>query len=170
MRDDLESVLALQPDHDLSYTPPMRRRFELITRTIPQWLRDRADAWDSTGGHRVDASDGKGKRALVPWVRVYDPDRSPAPTTGWYVVYLFAADGSRVYLALMQGTSAVETPLPSAVLRGRAAEARKRSAPRLAQRRDLVAGLDLGSSAKRPRSCADGTVEAAGRRRGQRGG
>lgn len=167
MRDDLESVLACQPEHDSTYTPAMRRRFELITRSIPRQLRDQADAWDATGRHRVEASDGKGRRALVPWVRVFDPDWSSAPTTGWYVVYLFAASGQRVYLALIQGASAFDRPVQSVLLRDRAAEARSRLTSRLAERPDLVTTLDLASSAKRPRSYVDGTVAAFVYERGQ---
>jgi hypothetical protein len=49
---------------------------------------------------------------------------------GFYVVYLFAADGSRVYLSLNQGTSefrsnAMRPILDSALLQARAAEARQ---------------------------------------------
>jgi hypothetical protein len=33
------------------------------------------------------------------------PEWSPKATEGWYVVYLFAADGSAVFLSLNQGTT-----------------------------------------------------------------
>lgn len=39
------------------------------------------------------------------WVRVFEPAFSPRATEGFYLVYLFAADGSAVYLSLNQGTS-----------------------------------------------------------------
>ena len=41
----------------------------------------------------------------VPWVRIYDPQHAPTAQSGFYVVLLFAADGSSVYLSLNQGTS-----------------------------------------------------------------
>jgi MoxR-like ATPase len=53
----------------------------------------------------VRGSNGKGNSAKVPWVRVFDPKQSPSPTAGWYVVLLFAADGSKVALSLNQGVT-----------------------------------------------------------------
>ncbi len=41
----------------------------------------------------------------VPWIRIYDPQHAPTAQNGFYVVLLFAADGSSVYLSLNQGTS-----------------------------------------------------------------
>jgi len=41
----------------------------------------------------------------VPWVRIFDPEHAPTAQTGFYIVLLFAADGSAVYLSLNQGTS-----------------------------------------------------------------
>jgi hypothetical protein len=41
----------------------------------------------------------------VPWVRIFDPEHAPTAQSGFYVVLLFAADGSSVYLSLNQGTS-----------------------------------------------------------------
>jgi hypothetical protein len=50
---------------------------------------------------------GIGTVAEVPWIGIY-PTGSPATAqVGFYVVYLFAADGSRVYLSLNQGTEKV---------------------------------------------------------------
>jgi len=41
----------------------------------------------------------------VPWVRIFDPEHAPTAQNGFYVVLLFAADGSAVFLSLNQGTS-----------------------------------------------------------------
>lgn len=65
----------------------------------------------------------------VPWVRVYSKEYAPTAMSGFYLVYLFAADGSRVYLSLNQGTSewrsgAMRPINDRNVLLGRAAEAR----------------------------------------------
>jgi hypothetical protein len=43
--------------------------------------------------------------SAVPWVRIYSPTYAPTAQEGIYLTYLFAADGSRVYLSLMHGTS-----------------------------------------------------------------
>jgi len=53
----------------------------------------------------VQASNGAGNYAMVPWVRLFDIRMSPNARTGWYIVLLFAKDGQRVYLSLNQGTS-----------------------------------------------------------------
>lgn len=65
----------------------------------------------------------------VAWVRVFSKECSPRALEGFYLVYLFAADGSRVYLSLNQGTSewrsgAMRPINDRRVLVGRAAEAR----------------------------------------------
>lgn len=65
----------------------------------------------------------------VPWVRVFDPEHAPTAQNGFYVVLLFAADGSAVYLSLNQGTSefrsnAMRPILNDDVLLNRAAVAR----------------------------------------------
>jgi MrcB-like, N-terminal domain len=54
---------------------------------------------------RVQGKDGTGMKTEVPWTRIYSASRSPKPTRGWYLVYLFSATGDRVYLSLNQGTT-----------------------------------------------------------------
>jgi len=65
----------------------------------------------------------------VPCVRVFDPEHAPTAQSGFYVVLLFAADGSAVFLSLNQGTSefrsnAMRPILSDDVLLNRAAMAR----------------------------------------------
>lgn len=47
----------------------------------------------------------KSNYSPVPWIRIFDPQHAPTAQNGFYVVLLFAADGSSVYLSLNQGTS-----------------------------------------------------------------
>ncbi|WP_231933732.1 MrcB family domain-containing protein [Micromonospora coxensis] len=47
----------------------------------------------------------RGSYGPVPWVRMFSKLYAPSAQEGYYLAYLFAADGSRVYLSLMQGTS-----------------------------------------------------------------
>lgn len=66
----------------------------------------------------------------VAWIRIYSPDHAPTAHDGYYLVYLFAADGSRLYLSLQQGTSefranAMRPIRDPARLRRRAAEGRQ---------------------------------------------
>ncbi|MGK5675145.1 MrcB family domain-containing protein [Micromonospora sp. URMC 106] len=53
----------------------------------------------------VDGGGRRGSYGPVPWVRIFSKRYAPTAQEGFYLVYLFAADGSRVYLSLMQGTS-----------------------------------------------------------------
>jgi hypothetical protein len=43
--------------------------------------------------------------APIAFLRIFDPNHSPKATSGYYVVYLFAADGSSVFACLGHGTS-----------------------------------------------------------------
>lgn len=61
---------------------------------------------DAADGLLVVGSPGKGNFAEIPWIAVFDPTVTSSATRGYYVVYLFAADGSRISLSLNQGTTA----------------------------------------------------------------
>lgn len=103
VRDELKRVLDAQPNFSAAKSPEMdeRRGALFAARDL---LRDllAVQAWAK--GLEVDAKDGTGSRSRVPWIRVYDPTRSPTPTAGYYVVFLFLADGEGVYLSVNQGT------------------------------------------------------------------
>ena len=53
------------------------------------------------------ASAGRSAFANVPWIGVFDTVVTRSAQRGYYVVYLFAADGSRVHLSLVVGTASV---------------------------------------------------------------
>lgn len=55
----------------------------------------------------VKGSAGAGNWADVPWIAVFDPKVTESATRGYYVVYLFSADGADVHLSLNQGATAV---------------------------------------------------------------
>lgn len=87
----------------------------------------------------------------VPWLRVYVPKYSPGATDGFYIVYLFSADGSAVYLSLNQGTSEWRTgkmrPLrDDAELRARAAAARLALSTWQSPMLGAASTIDLASS------------------------
>lgn len=50
----------------------------------------------------VDASPGKGNWAHVPWVSIFDPKITTSARVGYYPVFLFSSNGSRLYLSLNQ--------------------------------------------------------------------
>ena len=51
---------------------------------------------------------GKGQWATVPWIAVLDKNLTTTVSKGVYIVYLFCADGSGVYLTLNQGTGGIK--------------------------------------------------------------
>ena len=97
----MQRVLDLQSHHTSTNTELMQERGLLIRETIPHAVK----AWVSHDGWEVEGSDGAGRKSRVPWVRVHDKERSPSAQSGWYVVFLFAYDGSLVALSLNQGTT-----------------------------------------------------------------
>ncbi|MGW4116062.1 MrcB family domain-containing protein [Actinosynnema sp. NPDC004786] len=167
MREVLQGVLDAQPHFTAHYTDEMRRRGELVRHHMTAWLRARLPDLRavSVDDLDIDASDGIGRRAEIPWARVHSTSRSPRPRDGWYVVYLFDARGDSVYLALMQGTTTwngntpVDRPFPE--LRARSHRARTALADHLAARPDLRHAITLkGTQGKRARGYEHGTVAA----------
>jgi MoxR-like ATPase len=75
-------------------------RNELIEKRSPAFLRKLLPP-----GLQADGGAQTGSEAEVPWVRVFSPERAPSAQEGWYAVYLFSADGSAAFLALMQGVT-----------------------------------------------------------------
>jgi|GEM_PF-4512079 len=97
----------------------------------------------------VEASDGTGLKARVPWIRVFSRSRSPSATRGWYLVYLFAADGSAVYLSLNQGTTIAEAGYrnrPTEFLQQRVRWALEALAGRMPVSSRTVSSIDLRDS------------------------
>jgi hypothetical protein len=57
---------------------------------------------DSTK-YKISASAGNGQWAVIPWLSIYDRKITESAQEGYYIVYLFTADLSGVYLSLNQG-------------------------------------------------------------------
>lgn len=110
MHDIVEEVLLLQTAWTSTLTPEMDRRGQLVRRDGASWLRDRLDEITIAVGKPIDdmsvqGRDGTGPKSELPWLRLYSSSRSPSATVGWYVVYLFEAEGNVAYLSLNQGTT-----------------------------------------------------------------
>lgn len=155
MRAFLRDVLLLQPQWSSKNTPAMQERGRLVRHDVAGWLRDQLPALRRNvpiepADWKVQPSDGTGNKNEIPWVRVHSASRSRSATEGWYVVYLFDAQGDRVYLSLMQGTSTWVNgefqPRPRAELRERARLMREVLAPWLLARADLVDTIELKAS------------------------
>lgn len=102
----VQEVLELQPHFTPRASPAMQRRRGLVLSISDRFGETLAQAGDHIS--QVKGSNGVGNNAKVPWVRVFDPAQSPQPTLGWYVVLLFASDGSAAYLSLNQGVTKLD--------------------------------------------------------------
>lgn len=88
----------------------MQHRGHLIRHTLPDQLRELRPSLAAAMGDFGDDADAQGKdnmgrMAHIPWVRWFSKSRSPRATKGWYLVYLFHADGSGVSLCLSHGST-----------------------------------------------------------------
>lgn len=110
MRELFQAVLELQLQHSSQNTPEMIERGKLIRDAIPAEMRE----WSAAKGPallpfrgrlNVQGRDGTGLKTFVPWVRIHSPEMSPSAQRGWYVVYLFRADGSGVALCISHGST-----------------------------------------------------------------
>lgn len=110
LSDQLEQVLVLQKEYNSERTLAMDKRGLMIRRDIPSLLKDMLRgplqekslhdfSWD------VEGRDATGKKARIPWVRVFDKRFSQRATFGWYLVYLFDGIGQTVFLTLMRGAT-----------------------------------------------------------------
>jgi len=124
LRDLIEQVLQLQPKYAKRRSPTMEQRGELLI-AIENKLKEFTHASRIVNGCQT--GNGEGFYAHVPWVRLHDQALSPNSKIGWYIVLLFARDGSSVYWSLNQGTD--DHPIRS--IRQRVAEARKKLANQL---------------------------------------
>lgn len=70
-------------------------------------LRNAIANLGATHGYAIEGSPGKGRWAETPWIAVFDPLVTTSAQRGFYIVYLFRADGESVYLSLNQGTTEV---------------------------------------------------------------
>ncbi|MFJ2757477.1 MrcB family domain-containing protein [Nocardioides sp. NPDC087217] len=107
---------------------------------LPEALRGWVPA-----GHTVKGSVGYGSRADVPWVSIFREGDDSTAQEGVYVVYLFAADGSTVYLTLAQGVSSINGG--TTVLAKRALDIRDAIVPRS----DWLERIDLQSDNSLPK-------------------
>jgi hypothetical protein len=156
-------VLELQHSWSDENTPEMQERGELVRNEIPVAIKSLLPEPGSLPfSPDVEGRDATGKKSRVPWVRIYSKAQSPSAMKGWYVVLLFAADGSRAYLALGSGTSTMESGTfklqPAEVLQARITWARDRLA--ITDSADLLTSIELADPGQLGRQYERGTVYA----------
>lgn len=79
-----------------------------LSQIIKKLVHEEHPDWEVTG------SAGQGGWATVPWLSIRNPKLSTSTQNGLYPVYLFRADGSGVYLSLIQGITDPEKELGKA--------------------------------------------------------
>jgi len=155
MREVLRQILALQTRWSSENTPEMTLRGKLIRDTLPAWMSERiVEALKTLPVHFQDIAaegrDGTGLKSQIPWARAYSKGRSPSATEGWYLVYLFGADGGQAYLSLNQGTTQWDRgefkPRPVGEIRARADWARSAIALETAKWKGLTTEIQLHST------------------------
>jgi 5-methylcytosine-specific restriction protein B len=115
--DVLAAVMDLQSSYSPDNTDKMKERSLLVRDQAPARLRSYIASHDATAPYPsllVEGKDGTGLKTRVAWIRVYSRKESPKATIGWYLAYLFAADGKTVFLSLNQGTTEYRDGSPHA--------------------------------------------------------
>jgi len=90
-----------------NYLPESRKEFK--NNSIANFLRRDASktiekkAAIDTEKYKIEGSPGQGRWVTVPWIGIFDKRITTTAMKGFYIVYLFRADMSGVYLSLNQG-------------------------------------------------------------------
>jgi 5-methylcytosine-specific restriction protein A len=113
-------------------------------------------------GYLVNDSIGQGQWAQVPWAAIFDELVTDTAQRGYYVVYLFSNDGTRIFLSLNQATTEAERQFGAGyvqVLETRASEYWKLIHDH--GRSDFITGtIDLAASSRLARGYAAGNIAA----------
>jgi 5-methylcytosine-specific restriction protein A len=113
-------------------------------------------------GYLVNDSVGQGQWAQVPWAAIFDELVTDSAQRGYYVVYLFSNDGSRLFLSLNQATTEAERQFRAdyvGVLQTRAVEYWKLIHERT--RTDFLTGpIELAASSRLARGYSAGNIAA----------
>ncbi|GAB3434327.1 MrcB family domain-containing protein [Actinophytocola sediminis] len=122
-------------------------------------------------GMRVLVSGSGQSLPLVPWIAVLDPDVTTTAQEGLYIVYLYRADLSRVYLSMNQGATQHKKNAEDSGLKGVKAESAAlvelqeessliRSNLDDATLKDLLETINLGARRFLPRGYEEGNIAA----------
>lgn len=149
--DSILAILSLQSQWNKDNTPEMKNRGRLTRSDLPAAISAfLVDGGSAFGALKVEGRDGTGLKTRIPWVRIYDPQKSPHATEGWYAVFLFSLSGDSVFLSLNQGTTIPEggafKPRDPQYIAGRVAQARGVLREEIAEQPRLVKEISLQDS------------------------
>lgn len=60
---------------------------------------------EELNGFKIEGSIGNGQFASIPWLAIMNKEVTEQASQGFYIVFLFSADGERVYLTLNQAAN-----------------------------------------------------------------
>ena len=106
--EDFKKVFELQEVYSSENTEDMQLRDQYVKKDLPTKLEN----FLYKGGYadyKVQGSGGVGRKAAVPWVRIYREEFSKSAQEGYYLVYLFDAKGEKAYLSLNHASTNRET-------------------------------------------------------------
>ncbi|MCY4012078.1 MAG: DUF3578 domain-containing protein [Gammaproteobacteria bacterium] len=134
MIETIKRILELQLDYSSENTPAMRERGILLREQLCAEFETIAPQLSAALGRfgpdfDVEASDGKGRKSELPWLRFHSSDMSPGPREGFCGVVYFSVDGKAVHVTIGCGASSCDngafTPLPEGELDDRTTWARR---------------------------------------------
>jgi len=119
--------------------------YKLVVRDFPHELKELLPA---TATYALEGSTGRGNITAAPWIATFDPTITRSATQGFYLVYLFSVDLSRMYLSIAFGITQFETYFKNPHERqAKLVDAAKHLSSLLKAKRPLVLGkLDLAAS------------------------
>lgn len=103
MRDLLLKILE---DYNTEKMKPFKgNKFnvQLKARSKELFLDNLINKANYQANYKVNYSAGQGRWANVPWIGIFDEDITLTAKEGYYIVYLFSQDMTKVYLSLNQG-------------------------------------------------------------------
>jgi len=97
LRSGLEGPARLSYDHRLGANQPAQLALRKVSETLKA---------NCPPGYKIRVSGHAINLPVVPWIAILDPDQTDTPQEGIYVVYLYSADMTWLYLSLNQGYTA----------------------------------------------------------------
>jgi hypothetical protein len=133
----------------------MQSEAQLLLRRSPEELGAAVSA-----NYVVKGSGGQSTPAFVPWIAVFNPDETNQAQHGMYVVYLFKADMTGVYLSLNHGVTELKNLYGQRKARNILANQATEIRANMPALTPYLATIELASRAGLPRDYEAGNIAA----------